>query len=100
LSGSYQVSGGGLNCNGDLDWYDRGKGRLEIDLYRSKCGSGMQWTGDSMSCRGSDNKQLSLGTADVNVQVAVPIKGPGTLNCTYNPVAGGYKPVKVTAKRT
>jgi hypothetical protein len=30
----------------------------------------------------------------------VPISGPSTLNCVYNPVAGGYKPIKVTAKRT
>jgi hypothetical protein len=99
-SGSYQVTGGGLNCNGDLDWYDRGRNRVEIDLYKAKCGSGMQWTGDSLSCRGSGIKPLTFGAGDVQVAVPMPIKGPFTLNCTYNPVARGYKPINVTAKRT
>jgi len=81
-SGSYQVSGGGLNCNGSLDWYDRGKARVEVDLYRSKCGSGMSWSGDSLSCTGNSSQQ------------------PATLNCLYQPVAGGYKPTRVVAKRT
>ena len=39
-AGTYQVTGGGLNCNGGLDWYDQNNGRVEIDLHRSRCGSG------------------------------------------------------------
>jgi hypothetical protein len=38
--------------------------------------------------------------ANAQVAVPMPISGPSTLNCTYNPVARGYKPINVTAKRT
>src|SRR5262245_10727388 len=49
--GNYQVRGGGLNCSGNLEWYDTNNGRVSVDLDRSFCGGGMQWTGDSMNCR-------------------------------------------------
>ena len=49
--GSYKVTGGGLNCNGGLDWYSAGGGRTEIDLYRTPRGRGTDRTGDSLTCR-------------------------------------------------
>jgi hypothetical protein len=94
--GSYQVNGGGLNCNGGLDWYTGKGNRVDIDLYRSKCGRGTQWTGDSLNCRSTWN--LLGGGGGKKPTVAVPVPGGGNrLNCTYNPQASGYYPTQVTA---
>jgi hypothetical protein len=97
---SYTVKGGGLDCKGGLDWYDQGKGRIEIDLYKAKCGSGQAWTGDSLSCNVPDWKPITVKLGYNKLKIPVPVKKYSTLNCTYNPISGGYKPVKVTAKRT
>jgi hypothetical protein len=108
--GSYTVNGGGLNCNGGLDWYDQGGGRVQIDLYRAPCGRGTDWTGDSLSCRGRGGPLYQgggvpgaiAGAIAGGLGVAVPAPGGGgysSLNCTYYPVAGGYSPVSVTANR-
>ncbi len=108
-AGTYQVTGGGLNCNGGLDWYDQNNGRVEIDLHRSRCGSGTDWTGDSLSCRISGWRPFTqggvggaIGNAIVGAiqnQVAVPAPSYSSLNCTYRPAAGGYAPMSVTANR-
>jgi hypothetical protein len=102
---NYTVVGGGLNCNGGLDWYDRGNGRVEIDLYRAMCGRGQAWTGDSLSCRINNWRPIRPLPRLPGAQVAVPVPAPGpgpsynSLNCIYNPVAGGYGPIQVTANR-
>lgn len=110
-AGTYQVTGGGLNCNGGLDWYDQNNGRVEIDLHRSRCGSGTDWTGDSLSCRISGWRPPLVqggGVAGVignalagaiQSQVGVPAPSYSSLNCTYRPAAGGYAPMSVTANR-
>jgi hypothetical protein len=108
--GSYKVTGGGLNCNGGLDWYDQGGGRVQIDLYRAPCGRGTDWTGDSMSCRARGGPLLQGGVGGAIVGAiagglgvpspSVPVPGYGSLNCTYYPVAGGYSPISITANRT
>jgi hypothetical protein len=97
-SGNYQVNGGGLNCSGGLDWYNRNNGRVDIDLYRSQCGRGTQWTGDALACRIPGWRPLG----NKGPTVAVPVPGGGgvnSLNCRYNPMAGGYQPIQVTANR-
>jgi hypothetical protein len=95
--GSYQVNGGGLNCNGRLDWYPGRNGRVDIDLYRSGCGGGgTQWTGDSLNCR---TGWRVFGGNRPTVAVPVPSPGGNTLNCTYVPQASGYSPTQVTARR-
>jgi hypothetical protein len=97
-SGSYQVNGGGLNCNGRLDWYPGRNGRVDIDLYRSACGGrGTDWTGDSLNCR---TGWRVFGNQLPGVAVPAP-PGPrgNTLNCTYVPQASGYSPIQVTARR-
>lgn len=113
-AGTYRVTGGGLNCNGRLDWYANAGNRTEIDLYRASCGSGTDWTGDSLSCRGTVQSS-GAGTAQAIIggaiagaiagglgvpapQIAVP--SFGTMGCTYRPAAGGYAPISVTARRT
>lgn len=99
---SYTVTGGGLNCNGGLDWYDQRNGRVEIDLYRSRCGSGQAWSGDSMSCRIAGWQPLKVTVGKTQLRVPVPLPPPkdyNTLNCRYNPVAGGYQPINITANR-
>lgn len=108
--GSYKVTGGGLNCNGGLDWYSAGGGRTEIDLYRTSCGRGTDWTGDSLTCRPllqGGNVAGAIGGAIAGAisggfgvpAPAVPAPGFATLGCTYKPVAGGYSPISVTANR-
>jgi hypothetical protein len=97
---NYTVKGGGLDCKGGLDWYHQGKGRVEIDLYKSKCGSGQAWTGDSLTCKVPDWKPITIKLGYNKIKVPAPVKKYSTLSCTYNPIGGGYKPVKVTAKRT
>ena len=97
-SGTYQVNGGGLNCSGGLDWYNRNNDRVDIDLYRSQCGRGTQWTGDALACRIPGWRPLGKS----GPRIAVPVPGGGnvnSLNCRYNPMAGGYKPIQVTANR-
>jgi hypothetical protein len=93
---TYQVIGGGLNCAGNLDWYDRKDGKIEVDLHRTPCGKNQQWTGDSLTCKINNWKPI---VKTPGVQVAVPVQNYNTMNCNYNPVAGGYKPVHVTATR-
>lgn len=99
---NYTVTGGGLNCNGGLDWYDQRNGRVEIDLYRSRCGAGQAWSGDSLSCRIQGWKPWRPPVGGPQVRVPVPLPPQPdymTLNCRYNPVAGGYQPINVTARR-
>lgn len=106
-NGTYQVTGGGLNCNGGLDWYDKNNGKVEIDLYRAACGRGTDWTGDSLTCRYSGWTPPPLfsgniGGVGVSVAVpapSVPVPSTNKLDCTYKPAAGGYAPISVSAKR-
>ncbi|HVY18768.1 MAG TPA: hypothetical protein VHA70_01640 [Bauldia sp.] len=100
---TYKVSGGGLSCNGTLDWYDQGGGSVSIDLYRTPCGRGQDWSGDGLTCRSGGLRPLIndlLGNGKPKIMVPVPVQQVTTLYCRYQPVAGGYWPTQVTAKRT
>lgn len=50
--GTYTVTGGGVTCNGRLDWSARGRD-VNVDLRRTACGKGVAWSADSMTCRGT-----------------------------------------------
>ncbi len=104
---TYTVTGGGLYCNGGLDWYDAGGGNLTIDLYRAPCGRGQDWTGDGLNCRAAGWRPFVQGMINNNqphmmVPVPSPQPGPGpirSLSCRYVPVVGGYPPINVIANR-
>ncbi len=104
--GSYQVTGGGLNCNGQLSWRDQ-YGEARINLRYSWCGHQTGWTGDTLVCSsarwqgpqypagpnpGWPNAQGPQGGQWNQPQIAVPVPQPNTqsLNCTYYPAVRGY----------
>lgn len=91
--GSYSVTGGGVACNGRLNWSARGRD-LRIDLRRATCGNGVAWSADHMECRGAG---LFAG---IIARIFAPnSKVIGALRCTYTPAAGHQSPVTVTARR-
>ncbi|KKB08529.1 hypothetical protein VE25_18640 [Devosia geojensis] len=91
--GTYQVTGGGVNCQGRLNWTASGRD-VSIQLQRSRCGNGVAWSADRMSCRGAGIFQGILS------RILVPdVPYLGALNCTYRPAAGGYQPTTITARR-
>lgn len=113
-SGSYQVTGGGLNCNGELSWRDQ-FGQARINLRYSWCGNRTGWTGDTLVCSaarqqwpqypagpnpGWPNAGGPQGGQWNQPQIAVPVPAPNTqsLNCTYYPAVRGYPATSVTAR--
>ncbi|MGV3492003.1 MAG: hypothetical protein ACO1OG_11845 [Devosia sp.] len=101
--GTYTVRGGGVTCNGRLDWDVSGR-TIEVDLRRTSCGNGVAWSADSMSCTGTSlfgGKGIGAAIGQALAKVIVPnvptIRG---LSCTYYPDARGEKPTKITADRT
>jgi hypothetical protein len=85
--GTYQVTGGGVTCNGRLDW--RASGRdISVQLRRSSCGNGVAWSADRMNCRGSGLLGTILG-----------IPALAGLRCTYTPGVRGERPMNITARR-
>ncbi len=104
--GSYTVVGGGLNCRGGLNWSRSGDG-VQVNLYRSECGAGTAWTGDSLSCRtegfpipfpGANQPRIAVPSP--NLPVPFPVPGGSTLRCTYYPTVAGYQAISVQARRT
>jgi len=95
--GSYKVTGGGLNCSGQLSSTTSGR-NIDIRLRRTSCGHGKAWSADSMRC----TVVGFLGS--VLPRVIVPdrpgLPGFGDLRCTYTPAVAGYKPVQIRARRT
>jgi hypothetical protein len=108
---SYEVQGGGLNCEAGLTWFPTRNGAT-IQLNRARsCGRGMSWTADTIECRvagrpgfpGWGNPWGQQGPRNNQMQpnIAVP-ENPGavrSLNCTYYPAVRGYPPRQVTAVR-
>ena len=91
--GTYTVTGGGVRCNGRLDWNARGRD-VSVNLRRSSCGNGVAWSADRMSCRGSGIFAGILG------RIIVPdLPVLGALRCTYTPTAGNQRPVSIVARR-
>ena len=98
-SGTYRVTGAGLNCRGSLSVGTAGS--VRINLAPSFCGRGMQWTADSMVCITAGPRGIETGPS-----VVMPAPGGGggqpvtALHCTYQPAVGGYPAVTISATRT
>lgn len=112
-SGSYQVTGAGLNCRGSLRTYPGGH-EVRITLRRSHCGNGMDWTADTMYCQIGgpggylDRPNAGGGGGLDRPSVVVPTPGPRPapvpsyatqLQCSYQPAVGGYPSVTFVADR-
>ncbi|MEI9899687.1 MAG: hypothetical protein WDN31_05525 [Hyphomicrobium sp.] len=99
--GTYTVRGGGVTCNGRLNWRARG-GTIEVDLDRTSCGNGVAWSADTMDCK--PNRIFGDGPAsiigDVFSKIIVPDRPTvNSLTCTYYPDARGEQPTTITARR-
>jgi hypothetical protein len=91
--GIYSVTGGGVRCNGRLDWSGRGA-EVSVQLRRTSCGNGVAWSADSMTCR----PNLLLGLLALIVNPDRPFLS--SLTCNYTPVASsGERPTRFTARR-
>jgi hypothetical protein len=104
--GSYQVHGGGLNCNGNVTLTQGRGGAVTVQLSRSRCNGRTDWSADTLECRstggfaggwnggwngGYGGTMGSRDRSEVAVpRVAVPAAG-GRLDCTYYPAAPGYR---------
>lgn len=104
-SGQYQVTGGGLSCNGQLNWRDAG-GEARIDIHYSWCGRGVGWSADTMVCSPLQPQWPQHNPAQTpgvwngpNARIAVPVPVPVSqdLRCSYYPGVRGYQPVSVIA---
>ncbi|MET3924946.1 hypothetical protein [Devosia sp. 2618] len=91
--GTYFVSGGGVLCDGRLDWTGRGA-EVRVQLRRTSCGNGVAWSADTMTCR----PNLLLGLLGLIVSPDRPFLS--SLTCNYTPVAGRDGPTRFTARRT
>jgi hypothetical protein len=100
--GTYTVKGGGVTCNGKLNWDANGK-YIDIDLSRTSCGNGVAWSADSMNCTGSGlfgGKGIGAAIGQALAKVIVPgIPTISKLSCTYYPNAKGQQPTNITANR-
>jgi len=89
--GTYQVTGGGVRCNGRLDWDTRGAG-INIRLKRTSCGNGVAWSSDTAWCR----PNLLLGIIGL-ITESGELRG---LTCDYRPAQGtGQKRIVFGARR-
>jgi hypothetical protein len=99
--GSYQVTGA-LYCNGRADWRQQWNGEVQIDIHRSNCGRGVDWSADRMVCRMSAPQWPPHQPGPwigPQPHVAVPTPRQQILNCTYYPGIRGYQPIFVTAAK-
>jgi hypothetical protein len=92
--GTYSVRGGGVRCDGRLNWSAKGRD-ININLQRTSCGNGVAWSADRMTCRGGNLLPAFLA------RIIVPdLPVLQTLRCTYTPSVRKEKPVQITARRT
>ncbi len=92
--GTYSVRGGGVRCDGRLNWSAKGRD-ININLQRTSCGNGVAWSADRMTCRGGNLLPAFLA------RIIVPdLPVLQTLRCTYTPSVRGEKPTQITARRT
>ncbi len=91
--GTYTVTGGGVRCNGQLDWTGQGA-QVSVQLRRTSCGNGVAWSADTMNCR----PNLLLGLLGLIISPDRPFLS--SLTCNYAPVPGTAAPTRFTARRT
>jgi len=116
-NGSYRVTGGGLNCNGWLNWSERRNGSAQINLQYSWCGRGVGWTADVLVCQAQQpqwppfppfggpgwwwqNGQPQQQQPGARIAVPTPPPVTASLRCTYQPAVRGYQAISVLADRT
>ncbi len=102
--GTYQVYGGGLSCNGNVNVTGQG-GQFRIQLGHGRCNGNTDWSADFLVCNAGFGFGIQQAPGAAAPQVAVPQvptpgPGAGNLNCTYYPVAPGYSPIGVNLRRT
>ncbi|MBN9306316.1 MULTISPECIES: hypothetical protein [unclassified Devosia] len=91
--GTYSVRGGGLRCDGRLNWNVAGV-FVDVRLSRTSCNKGMAWTADTMTCRPS----LVLGFIAGLLKEKRPLLD--NLVCEYTPAKGtGHKKISFIAHR-
>lgn len=91
--GTYSVRGGGVRCDGRLNWSAKGRD-ININLRRTSCGQGVAWSGDRMTCRGGNLLPAFLA------RIIVPdLPVLQTLRCTYTPSVSSERPMQITARR-
>jgi hypothetical protein len=106
FGGSYQVTGGGLNCHADLTWW-KGWNGYRFAMERAKCGRGTDWTADSFTCQVKYEPVYSGRSTDEDEgfepKIAVPSPSPdpevAKLDCRYKPSVIGYPSRRFTAYR-
>lgn len=108
--GSYQVTGGGLYCNGGINWSRQWNGQINVNVHESWCGRGINWSADTMVCYAPQPQWPQPGPGPWprqgqwnQPQIAVPVPAPGggqQLSCTYYPGVRGYQPMAITARKT
>jgi hypothetical protein len=90
--GTYEIRGGGVRCDGRLDWNVRGA-NVQVELRRSRCGNGVAWSADSMTCK----PNLLLGI--IGLITDKPFLN--ALVCDYKPARGsGEEPSRFVVRRT
>lgn len=91
--GTYSVRGGGLRCDGRLNWNVSGI-YVAARLSRTSCGHGKAWSADTMSCR----PNLVLGIISSLLKQKRPFLD--NLNCDYKPARStGEAPISFVAHR-
>lgn len=103
----YQVRGGGIRCDGPLDWSEGRRG-IQINLARTSCGGGIAWSADTMQCdfsRAGFPEPRAGGGFDNRPQVVVPDRPgggrpiqAGELTCRYFPAARGFEEITIIAR--
>ncbi len=91
--GTYTVRGGGVRCDGRLNWSASGRD-INVNLRRTSCGNGVAWSADRMTCRGGALLPAFLA------RIIVPdLPVLQVLRCTYTPSVKKEKPVQISARR-
>lgn len=100
-NGTYQVTGGGIRCDGRLTWRASGR-NIDINLRRQSCNRGVAWAAARVDCRASSVVRDILDQIfGRNQRVVVPdLPAVRTLTCTYFPTVRGERPANFTARRT
>jgi hypothetical protein len=96
--GGYRVRGGGVTCEGKLNWWVTNKRDIHVKIDRARCGNGVAWAEAKMRCRGTTLLKGPVGKAISKVIVPDYPTITG-LRCTYNPSVKGERSRDFNARR-